>query len=142
MSISLSEYLRATAITVHGTFLQRLGMRHLGSVDQVGDEGAVRGLTVVVTGPTAGIGRATAAALARKGAHGGFMVSLAASADSASVDGDPQRTQSQKTPKNKQKQSSSRAAAPSAAPSSRPSYAPSTRPRALNHLRSRCACWT
>jgi hypothetical protein len=70
MSISLREYLHATAIAVHGTLLQRLGMRHLGHVDQVGDAGSVRGLTVVVTGPTAGIGQATAAALARRGAHG------------------------------------------------------------------------
>ena len=70
MSITLPEYLRATAITVQGTLFQRLGMRHLGPVDTVGDEGSVRGLTVVVTGPTAGIGRATAAALARRGAHG------------------------------------------------------------------------
>jgi NADP-dependent 3-hydroxy acid dehydrogenase YdfG len=34
----------------------------------VGD--SVEGLTAVVTGPTAGIGEATAAVLARHGAHG------------------------------------------------------------------------
>jgi hypothetical protein len=71
MSITLSEYARATAIAVHGTLFQRLGMAHLGPVDAVGGAPAsVRGLTVVVTGPTSGIGRATAAALARRGAHG------------------------------------------------------------------------
>jgi hypothetical protein len=71
MSISMSEYARATAITVHGALFQRLGMAHLGAVDAVGGApDSVRGLTVVVTGPTAGIGRATAAALARRGAHG------------------------------------------------------------------------
>lgn len=144
MSISLQEYLRATAITVHGTFFQRLGMRHLGSVDQVGDEGAVRGLTVVVTGPTAGIGRATAAALARKGAHGGLVDGVRTRADSAFPSRNPQLTHNhKKPPKNQnQKQSSSRAAAPSAAPSSRPNCAPSTRPRVSTHPRSRCACWT
>jgi hypothetical protein len=72
MSITLQEYLRATAVAVHGTLFQRLGMRSLPGVDSVGDARSVEGLTVVVTGPTAGIGRATAAALARRGAHGGF----------------------------------------------------------------------
>ncbi|KAJ9509232.1 hypothetical protein QJQ45_001684 [Haematococcus lacustris] len=41
-------------------------MQHLGSIDSVG--GPVQGLTVIVTGPTSGIGKETAAALARRGA--------------------------------------------------------------------------
>ncbi|PRW61076.1 short-chain dehydrogenase reductase SDR [Chlorella sorokiniana] len=47
-------------------FLQKLWMRGLPSLDLIG--GPAEGLTVIVTGPTSGIGRETAAELARRGA--------------------------------------------------------------------------
>ena len=47
---------------------QKLWMRGLPSLDLIG--GPAEGLTVVVTGPTSGIGRETAAALAARGATG------------------------------------------------------------------------
>jgi len=47
-------------------FFQKFGMFHLDHIDFVG--GSVKGLTAIVTGPTSGIGKETAAALARRGA--------------------------------------------------------------------------
>ncbi|KAJ9508868.1 hypothetical protein QJQ45_028188 [Haematococcus lacustris] len=56
----------ATQWAKHRRRSKKLGMQHLGSIDSVG--GPVQGLTVIVTGPTSGIGKETAAALARRGA--------------------------------------------------------------------------
>lgn len=47
-------------------------MRGLPSLDLIG--GPAEGLTVIVTGPTSGIGRETAAELARRGATGGYSM--------------------------------------------------------------------
>ncbi|KAL6752312.1 hypothetical protein V8C86DRAFT_2758173 [Haematococcus lacustris] len=60
------QYLVGWGWTTYMVFFQKLGMQHLGSIDSVG--GPVQGLTVIVTGPTSGIGKETAAALARRGA--------------------------------------------------------------------------
>eukprot|EP00877_Chromochloris_zofingiensis_P011833 jgi/Chrzof1/6903/Cz02g02220.t1 len=62
------EYMQAFFYNyVYGTFLQKVGMLRLPHVDKIG--GDVSGLTAIVTGSTSGIGKATAAALARRGAH-------------------------------------------------------------------------
>lgn len=48
-------------------FFQKIWMTHLGKLDTVG--GPVDGLNIIVTGPTSGIGRETAATLVRRGAN-------------------------------------------------------------------------
>lgn len=48
--------------------LQKLKMWNLPEVDLIG--GPAQGLVVIVTGPTSGIGREVASALARRGATG------------------------------------------------------------------------
>lgn len=50
--------------------MQKLWMRGLPSLSLIG--GPAEGQVVVVTGPTSGIGRETAAALAARGSHGEF----------------------------------------------------------------------
>lgn len=53
-------------------------MRSLPSLDLIG--GPAEGQMVVVTGPTSGIGKETAAALAARGAHGGCAILVGLSA--------------------------------------------------------------
>ncbi|KAI8462369.1 MAG: hypothetical protein J3K34DRAFT_527797 [Monoraphidium minutum] len=66
--MGLTEYLKAATYNyVSGPLFQKLTMLDLPSADEI--VGDVSGLTVVVTGPTSGIGEATAAVLARRGAH-------------------------------------------------------------------------
>ncbi|MEW5316739.1 MAG: hypothetical protein WDW38_008090 [Sanguina aurantia] len=62
----LWRYLHALLINSYDVFFQKLSMRHLGDLDSM--SGPMDGLTVIVTGPTSGIGKETAAVLARKGA--------------------------------------------------------------------------
>ncbi|GBG00471.1 hypothetical protein Rsub_13152 [Raphidocelis subcapitata] len=57
----------ATFNYVAGPMFQKLSMWDLPAADELA--GDVKGLTAVVTGPTSGIGEATAAVLARRGAH-------------------------------------------------------------------------
>eukprot|EP00798_Chlamydomonas_sp_ICE-L_P007352 gene7352-475_t len=51
---------------VYGALLQKLDMSKLEGIDFVG--GPAKGLTVIITGPTSGIGLETAAAMVRRGA--------------------------------------------------------------------------
>lgn len=63
----LVTYLRSLLYVFYDVFFQKLYMKHLGKTSAIGD--SVRGYTAIVTGPTSGIGKETALALARKGAH-------------------------------------------------------------------------
>uniref|UniRef100_A0A7S0RWZ8 Uncharacterized protein n=1 Tax=Chlamydomonas leiostraca TaxID=1034604 RepID=A0A7S0RWZ8_9CHLO len=60
------QYLEGVLWSAGMVFFQKFGMFHLDHIDFVG--GSVKGLTAIVTGPTSGIGKETAAALARRGA--------------------------------------------------------------------------
>lgn len=65
----------APCVETVGTLpLQKLKMWNLPEVDLIG--GPAQGLVFVVTGPTSGIGREVASALARRGAVGACVVAV------------------------------------------------------------------
>ncbi|CAD7697626.1 unnamed protein product [Ostreobium quekettii] len=61
------ELLAAWAEFLLGIFGQRLLVRGVPPLDDIGD--SLEGRTVIITGPTSGIGKSTAGALVRKGAN-------------------------------------------------------------------------
>jgi len=62
----LFQYICGVLWSMGLVFFQKWGMLHLPQIDQLGEP--TPGLTAIVTGPTSGIGKETAAALARRGA--------------------------------------------------------------------------
>jgi NAD(P)-dependent dehydrogenase (short-subunit alcohol dehydrogenase family) len=64
----LVDFLRAGIYNyVYGTIFQKLQVRDTPPIEDIGAD--VKGFTIIVTGPTSGIGTSTAAELARRGAH-------------------------------------------------------------------------